>query len=229
MVRFLSIPFLFFLFVTQIPFFGTPEEPARESESPVKGWWEVKYFPVPPTRYASAGKGIIKAESVGGRSSLYRETQEKERGLPLLAWGWKVSNVVRSSIETRKDRFDAAARVIVVFGKERSFRRLRLGEPSGLRIEYIWATHQPKGYLFDHPGERHCKVFVVESGETKIGQWLYYQRDIQKDFKTAFHTDPLPVIAIGIQTDTDHSNEMVTAYYTEPKLRERISRKDSFR
>jgi hypothetical protein len=29
------------------------------------------------------------------------------------------------------------------------------------------------------------------------------------------------VLAIGIQTDTDHSNEMVTAYYSEPILRKK--------
>jgi len=29
------------------------------------------------------------------------------------------------------------------------------------------------------------------------------------------------VLSIGIQTDTDHSNEQVTAYYSEPILRKK--------
>jgi hypothetical protein len=29
------------------------------------------------------------------------------------------------------------------------------------------------------------------------------------------------VLAIGIQTDTDQSNEMVTAYYSDPLLRKK--------
>ncbi len=46
-------------------------------------------------------------------------------------------------------------------------------------------------------------------------------RNIQKDFKTAFGTEFPGVLAIGIQTDTGHSNEQVTAYYSEPILRKR--------
>ncbi len=209
----------FYWIFLQIPFFGSPPEEPKEPESPVKGWWEVRYFPVTPTRYAQSGKGIIKAESVGSRSSLFKIVGEKERNFPVLAWGWKISNVVRSAIETRKDRFDAAARVIVVFGKEGPLRRIGRGEPAGLKIEYIWATRLPKGHLFDHPGERNRKVMVMESGESRVGQWVYFERNIQKDFKQAFGTEPLPILAIGIQTDTDDSNEMVTAYYREPTLR----------
>jgi len=205
----------------QLPPLGSPQEMPEEPKSPVKGWWEVKYFSITPTYYSKAGKGIIKAESRGSRSSLFKAAEEKERNLPVLAWGWKVSNVVRSAIETKKDRFDAAARVMVVFGKEGFFKRIGRGEPSGIKIEYIWATRLPKGHLFDHPGEANCKIFVLESGEAKAGQWVYIKRNIHKDFISAFGTEPPPVMAIGIQTDTDHSNEMVTTYYSAPVLMKR--------
>lgn len=92
-------------------------------------------------------------------------------------------------------------------------------EPSGLKIEYIWATRLARGHIFDHPGEKFCKVFVLESGEGKAGQWVYERRNIHKDFKTAFGKEPIDLLAIGIQTDTDQSNEMVTAYYSEPVLK----------
>lgn len=209
------------LFFVQLPFFGdSPQEkPEEEEKSPVKGWRLVSYFAVPPTQYSRPGKGMIKAESLGSRSSLFKEVREKEKNFSMLSWKWKVSNVVHSAIETRKNRFDAAARVMVVFGKERGFRITGKGEPQGLKIEYIWANHLPRGHTFDHPGEKNCKVFVLESGEGKAGQWVYEERDIRKDFKAAFGTESIGVLAIGIQTDTDHSNEMVTAYYSEPILR----------
>jgi len=217
----LLIPVMMILIVTQLPFGpSTPEKP-EEEKSPVKGWKLVSYFAVPPTRYSEAGKGIIKAESLGSRSSLFKDVDEKKKNFPILSWRWKVSNVVRSAIETKKDRFDAAACVIVVFGKERGFRMFGGGEPLGSKIEYIWANRLPKGHVFDHPGESNCKVFVLESGESKAGQWVYEKRNIHKDFKTAFGTDPEEVLAIGIQTDTDQSNEMVTAYYSEPVLKRR--------
>jgi hypothetical protein len=210
--------FSLFLILTQLPFGpSTPEKP-EEEKSPVKGWREVSYFTVPPNQYSKAGRRIIKVESLGSRSSLFKEVGEKEKNLPILSWGWKVSNVVRSAIETKKDRFDAAARVIVIFGKEKGVNPFRGGEPSGSKIEYIWASHLPKGRVFDDPGERMSKVFVLESGETKAGQWVYETRDVDKDYKKAFGTDPPGLSAIGIQTDTDHSNEKVTAYYSEPTL-----------
>ena len=219
-MKYLLISLSFILFLVQLPFgdFG-PKEP-EEKKTPVKGWWMVSYFAIPPTLYSKAGKGIIKAESVGSRSSLFKEVGEKEKNLPVLSWKWKISNVVRSAIETRKDRFDAAARVMVVFGRGKVFRTMG-GEPSGFRIEYIWASHLPKNHIFDHPGEKYCKVFVLESGEGKTGQWVTEKRNLHKDYKSAFGTDPEGVSAIGIQTDTDHSNEMVTAYYSDPILKKK--------
>jgi hypothetical protein len=215
------IPLGLILILAQLPFGPPAPEKPEEKPSPVKGWQMISYFTVPSTQYSRAGKGIIKAESLRSRSSLFKEVKEKDKNFPILSWGWKISNVVRSAIETKKDRFDAAARVMVVFGEKRGFGIFGIGEPSGLKIEYIWATRLPKGHVFDHPGEKNCKVFVVESGEGRVGQWVYFERNIRKDFKKAFGEEPTGLIAIGIQTDTDQSNEMVTAYYSDPVLKKR--------
>ena len=209
------------LILVQLPFGEFKQKAPEEKKTPVKGWWMISYFGIPPTRYSRAGKGIIKAESVGSRASLYKEVREKERDLPVLSWRWKVSNVVRSAVETKKDRFDAAARVKVVFGSERGSKVMEGTEPSGFSIEYIWASHLPRGHIFDHPGERDCKVFVLETGERKAGEWIFEKRNLLTDYKKAFGTEPRRVLAIGIQTDTDHSNEMVTAYYSDPILKKK--------
>ncbi len=220
-MKILFVSLSLILTLVQLPFGPSAPEKPEEKPSPVKGWQMVSYFAVPPTQYSRVGKGIIKAESLGSRSSLFKEVGEREKNFPILSWGWKISNVVRSSIETKKDRFDAAARVIVVFGKERGFGIFGMGEPSGLKIEYIWASRQGKGHVFDHPGEKNCKVLVLEAGESKVGQWIYEKRNVHQDFKTAFGIEPSEVSTIGIETDTDQSNEKVTAYYSEPVLRKK--------
>jgi len=218
-MKYLFISLSLILIFVQLPFGDfNPKEP-EEDKTPVKGWWMVSHFSVPPTQYSKAGKGIIKAESLGSRSSLFKEVGEKEKNFRILAWRWKISNVVHSAIETRKDRFDAAARVIVVFGKEKGFKIMEGMKPSGFKIEYIWTSHLPKGHIFDHPGEKHCRVFVLESGEGKARQWVYEERNVRKDYNSAFGTEPDGILAIGIQTDTDHTNEMVTAYYSDPFLK----------
>ncbi len=217
---FLTPVALIFILFQFLPFGGSPQEKPKE-ESPVKGWWVVNYFAVPPTRYSKIGGGIIKAESRGSRASLFRKVSEKEKVFPILSWRWKVSNVVRSAIETRKDRFDSAARVMVIFDKGSFFGVAEGAEPSGMKIEYIWANRLPRGKAFNHPGEANTKVIALESGDGKAGQWVGESRNIRKDYKELFGTDPPPLIAIGIQTDTDRSNEMVTAYYSEPFLKQR--------
>jgi len=217
-MKILFIPLTLILIVAQLPFGPQPSEKPEEEKSPVKGWRLVASFATPPTQYSRAGRGIIKAESLGSSASLFKEIGEKQKNLSVLSWKWKISNVVRSAIETRKDRFDTAARVIVVFGREGGFRGFG-GKPSGSKIEYIWASRLPKGQVFDHPGEKDCKVFVLESGEGKAGEWVHEERNLHKDYKRAFGTEPGELLAIGIQTDTDHSNEKVTAYYSDPVLR----------
>lgn len=218
-MKILFISFFLVLVFVQLPFGPQPSEKPEEEKSPIRGWRLVSYFSVPPTQYSRSGRGIIKAESLGSRSSLFKEMGEKEKNLPVLSWRWKISNVVHSAIETRKDRFDAAAKVMVVFGRDRGFRIMEGAEPSGLKIEYIWASHLPKGHIFNHPGEKHCKVFVLETGEGRAGQWVHEERNLHKDYETAFGTETNGLLAIGIQTDTDHSNEMVTAYYSDPILK----------
>jgi hypothetical protein len=220
-MKYLWISLSLILIVVQLPFGDFKPEAPEEKKTPVKGWWMVSYFAVAPTQYSKAGKGIIKAESLGSRSSLYREVGEKEKDLPVLSWRWKISNVVRSAIETKKDRFDAAARLMAVFGRDKGVKVMEGTEPSGFRIEYIWASHLPIGQIFDHPGEKNCKVFVLESGEKKARQWIFEKRNLHKDYKRAFGTEPVGLLAIGIQTDTDHSNEMVTAYYSDPLLKKK--------
>jgi hypothetical protein len=207
------------LILVQLPFGPQPQEEPKEEPSPVKGWWLVKYFGVPSTGYSRSG-GIIKAESLGTRSTLYKEVEEKARDHSTLAWKWKISNVVRSAVETKKDRHDAAARVMVVFGREKRY-KLFGREPAGLKIEYLWAANTPKGRIFDHPGEKDSKIIVLESGGEKAGQWVFETRNLHNDFREAFKEEPPGLIAIGIQTDTDHSNEQVTAWFSEPILKKK--------
>ncbi len=219
-MKILLIPLSLILILAQLPFGPQPSEKPKEEKSPVKGWKLVTSFATPPTQYSRVKGGVIKAESLGSSASLFQEIGEKQKDFSILSWKWKISNVVRSAIETRKDRFDTAARVIVVFGRESGFRGFG-GGPSGSIIEYIWASHVPKGHVFDHPGERECKVFVLESGEGKAGQWIHEERNIRKDYQAAFGTKPGDLLAIGIETDTDHSNEKVTAYYSDPVLKKK--------
>ncbi|UCD70723.1 MAG: DUF3047 domain-containing protein [Syntrophobacterales bacterium] len=208
----------------------------KEANGSPKGWKTVTYFNTPPTSYKVVkyrGRYVLKAEGIGTSSSLFREVKAELNDYPIISWRWKISNVIRQAIETQKDRNDSAARVIVVFrigmeemppwyGLKYLVRGiLRRNEPIGPRIEYIWGNKIEKGQILDNPSVKQSKVIILESGERKANRWIWEKRNLLDDYKAAFGTDSQGILGLGIQTDTDQSNEGVTAYYGEIFLRKR--------
>jgi hypothetical protein len=206
----------------------------KEADGSPKGWKTVTYFNTSPTSYEVLkyrGRYVLKAEGIGTSSSLFKEVKAELKDYPIISWRWKISNVIRQAIETREDRNDSAARVMVVFQTRPEEMPLRYGleylvkkimrenEPFGPRIEYIWGNRIEKGRIIDNPSVTHSKVIVLESGEKKANLWIGEKRNLLDDYRAAFGTDPEGILALGIQTDTDQSNEGVTAYYGEVFLR----------
>jgi hypothetical protein len=231
----------FLLLLEPSPFWGAANRiaigkftPGKEADGSPKGWKTATYFNTSPTSYRVVkyrGKYVLKAEGIGTSSSLFKEVKAELNDYPIISWRWKISNVIRQAIETRGDRNDSAARVIVVFrsepegmplwyGFEYLFKKIiRRNEPLGPRIEYIWGNRIQKGRIFYNPSVKHSKVIVVERGEKKANLWTREKRNLVDDYRAAFGTDPKGILALGIQTDTDQSNESVTAYYGEIFLR----------
>ncbi len=208
----------------------------KEADGSPKGWKTVTYFNIPPTSYEVVkyrNRYVLKAEGIGTSSCLFREVKAELEDYPIISWRWKISNVIRQAIETRKDRNDSAARIIVIFqvepeemppwyGLEYLLRGiLRRNEPIGPRIEYIWGNKIEKGRVLDNPSVKHSRVIVLENGERKANQWIWEKRNLVDDYKAAFGSEPGGILALGIQTDTDQSNEGVTAYYGEIFLSKR--------
>ena len=243
--HFIRIPILFIISLLLIPssVSGKADRIAigkfvadKEANGSPKGWKTITYFNVPPTTYQVVkyrGKYVLQAEGIGTSSCLFREVKAELEDYPIISWRWKINNVIRQAIETRKDRNDSAARVIVVFetgpqemppwyGLEYLVRRLiSRDEPVGPRIEYIWGNMIEKGRILDSPSVKHSKVIVLESGERKTKIWVREKRNLVEDYEAAFGTQPKGILALGIQTDSDQSNEGVTAYYGEIFLRRR--------
>jgi hypothetical protein len=208
----------------------------KEADGSPKGWKTVTYFNTPSTSYQVVkyrGRYVLKAKGIGTSSCLFREVKAELKDYPIISWKWKISNVIRQAIETRKDRNDSAARVIVVFqtgademppwyGLDYLISRItRRNDPFGPRLDYIWGNRIEKGRILDNPSVKHSKVIVLESGERKTNRWIWEKRNLVDDYKAAFGTEPEGILAVGIQTDSDQSNEDVTAYYGEISLRSR--------
>jgi len=61
-------------------------------------------------------------------------------------------------------------------------------------------------------------MLVAESGPKNLGQWMKYQRNIVEDYEKAFGEKPGQLIAVGVLTDTDNTEETIEAWYGDIRL-----------
>lgn len=182
------------------------------------------------------GLRVLRVHSDAAASALLHLLDVDLGHTPLLAWRWKVSNVVAGSDFTRKAGDDYAAKVYVLFDypadqlpftdrvKIALARTLYGSELPTAAIAYVWGTAQPVGTSGPNPYTDRVKMIVVESGATRVGQWVTQRRDVAADFRALFGTPAPRVAAIAISADTDNTGEAVTAWFGDLQFLERFGK-----
>lgn len=174
--------------------------------------WEDKSFRG-ATEYAlvtDEGRQALKAHSVKAASAKIRTITINAKETPILRWWWKVERSLPGEDVTKKQGDDFAARVYVVF-PQAFFWQMRA-------INYVWAARMPKGDVVPSPYTDHNQLVAVESGDAKAGQWLAEERNIYDDYRHIFHEEPPTVGAIAVMTDTDDTDDEVSAWYGDVSL-----------
>ncbi len=171
------------------------------------------------------GLGIIEARSENGASGLTRELNIDPNQFSVITWQWKVSGVLQKGDVSKKSGDDYPARIYITFAydpdkvgfwEKVKFNAIKLiyGEyPPINAINYIWANKAKVGLMVPNPYTDRVKMFVVESGPGRAGQWIDEKRNIVDDYRLAFNEDPPEISGIAIMTDTDNTGETVTAWY----------------
>jgi hypothetical protein len=62
-------------------------------------------------------------------------------------------------------------------------------------------------------------MVVVESGPERLGQWLTYRRNVLEDYRRAFGEEPGDLVAVGVLTDTDNTQQRARSWYGDITLR----------
>jgi len=204
-----------------------------ESDSVPEGWEVVTYFRTPQNTMSleeEERRTVLRVRSLGSASALMKRVDIRVDEFPLLVWRWKVNRVVGMAVEHDRTRNDSAARIRVVFGSpvsepptrppevENLLKAFGLQksavEPSGYKIDYIWATRLAQGSSIDYPGKKDHKIIAVQSGSERTGRWVWEQRNLKEDFARCFEVVPPHLIAIVVLTDTDATNEGIRAAYS---------------
>ena len=168
---------------------------------------------------------VVKAVADASASGLIREIRIDPNEYPIVQWRWKVANILKKADVHKKEGDDYPARIYITFEYDSSklgfFEkakseavRLFYGQyPPLAAINYIWESHAPIGTVVPNPYTNRAMMIAVESGESKVNQWVCEERNILEDYKKAFGENPSMISGVAIMTDTDNTGESATAYY----------------
>jgi hypothetical protein len=180
------------------------------------------------TRYTLLKDGdavVVKAVAESSASGLVREIKINPKEYPIVQWRWKITNILKKGDVRRKEGDDYPARIYVTFeydsrklgffekAKYEAIRLIYGQYPPIGAINYIWESKAPKGTAIPNPYTNRVIMIVMESGETRLNQWVSEERNIYEDYKNAFGQEPPLISGVAIMTDTDNTGESATAYY----------------
>jgi hypothetical protein len=200
-----------------------------------EGWQPLAFRRIEQhTRYALVRDGdatVVRADADASASGLVHRLDGPLAARPVLAWRWKIADVVAGGDPRRKDGDDYAARVYVTFrydpARLSAFDRARYGlakqldgeYPPHAGITYVWDARLPVGTVLPNAYTDRVKMIVVRSGAGEAGQWVTESRDVLADYRRAFGEDPPPVSGVAIMTDTDQTGGRATAWYGDLAFR----------
>ncbi|HAD05097.1 MAG: hypothetical protein A2091_04265 [Desulfuromonadales bacterium GWD2_61_12] len=206
----------FYSLLLLLAFFPPPAHAAPrvidDFETGLAPGWTVKEFKGLTTYavVADGGGKVLRAESRGTASGLVYAIDYAPADYPVLAWRWKVANIIPQGDETVKSGDDYAARVYVVFPHWLFFKTRS--------INYIWANKLPKEAFLPNAFTGNAVMLAVESGPGRVGEWIGERRNIVDDYRRFFGEEPPAVGAIAIMTDTDQTGSTATAWFDDIRI-----------
>jgi hypothetical protein len=175
------------------------------------------------------GITVLKVQSHDASGSVGLSADIDLQATPILQWRWRVDHSLRGAAFHLKSGEDHAARVYVFFDVPReslSFAdrtRIRLArsvmsnDVPTAALCYVWDNNHPIGTSGWSPYTNRVRKIVLQSGNGLANRWVSERRDVAADYRAAFGLgphQPLPrVIGVAVGSDTDQTNETVTAWF----------------
>lgn len=155
------------------------------------------------------GRTVLRARAKASTSGLARELAVDPRRYPLLAWRWKVMNLLAKSDMATKAGDDFAARLYVSFDGNRR------------ALCYVWDARRAVGTIMPNPYSDRVQMIVADSGPAQLGHWVARERDWVADFRQAFGAEPPLAEGVIVSADTDNTGETAESYFGDVTFRSR--------
>lgn len=149
---------------------------------------------------------VLRAETQGQASALYRQIKIDLRQTPWLSWQWRIDRVYPSLDPLSKQGDDYPARVYVV---------VRDGwlPWQTLAINYVWANTAVAQTHWPNPFTDKAVMVPLQAGADGVGQWRQQRVNVREDFKRLFGRDIDFIDGVAVMTDGDNSGNSAVAWY----------------
>lgn len=183
-------------------------------------------------RLVSTPQGtVLEAYADRAAAGLYRKIRVSPQRQPLLEWSWRIEGAIPGADVSVASREDAVARLVVSFHGDpdkldfEDRAKLRLAKvfagealPYAM-LTYVWSNQIPVESALPSPQIDRIRMIVVESGSAHVGQWRQYRRNIVEDYRRAFGEEPGDIVAVGMLTDSDNTQQVARAQYGDISFR----------
>lgn len=178
------------------------------SSATLVGWESKKFNGVTNYQLTDlAGDKVLKAESKGTASGLFKKQRIDLRRTPVMNWRWRIEKRLGKLNEQAKSGDDYVARVYVVISGGLAFWRTRA-------INYVWAGASPKGKVWPNAfAGDHAMMIALRSATDETGTWYTEKRNVLVDLKRQFGEEIRYIDAVAVMTDTDNGKGSAVAYY----------------
>ncbi|PUE06224.1 hypothetical protein B9Z51_15480 [Limnohabitans sp. T6-5] len=172
----------------------------------------------------------LRAHAQSSASMLRQRLNLAPDQLGRLQFQWQVENLMDGADMAVREAEDSPVRLILAFDGDRSrfsaknamlseLTQALTGEPLPYAtLMYVWCNQRPAESVIINPRSDRIRKLVVESGASRLKQWLLYERDIRADFEKAFGEPPGALVNLAIMTDSDNTRTNVRAWYGDIRL-----------
>jgi hypothetical protein len=149
---------------------------------------------------------VVRLHARGDESDgIYRSAAIDLRKTPYINFSWKVTTHPDGQVGTSRD--DQAVQVQLNFGR-RGFRRRVLS--------YGYDAKASTGRWYDDSSFVAVnKVLVLNSGTEQLGEWISHSRNVAKDYRSCYRSNPPRVQNVSIFCDSNDSNSESLSYCTK--------------
>ncbi|MGE4051118.1 MAG: DUF3047 domain-containing protein [Piscinibacter sp.] len=200
---------------------------------PWAGWNDYALPGKRSTIYRTQREGsrfIVQAHAESSASMFRRQLRVEAAQLARVQFSWRVAGLIAQADLAEADVSDSPVRLVLAFDGDHGRLSVRArmlfelaqaltGEPPPYAtLMYAWDNHAAPGTVIVGPRTDRVRKIVVETGPSRLGQWLQYDRDLAADYRLAFGEEPGPLIGVALMTDADNTGSRAAGQYGEVRL-----------